>query len=62
MSWTVLGASGAIGRRLVGYLRQTGHVVYTPERGDPGVWTRPLGHVIYAIGLTADFRQRLDEV
>lgn len=58
MSWTVLGASGVIGRRMVAFLQQIGHTVYTPERGDLGVWTRPLGHVIYAIGLTADFRQR----
>lgn len=58
MNWTVLGAGGVIGRRLAGYLRKTGHAVYAPERDDPGVWQRPLGHVVYAIGLTADFRQR----
>lgn len=58
MSWTVLGASGTIGRRLVAQLRAAGQTVDTPGRGDAGLYRRPLGHVIYAIGLTADFRQR----
>jgi len=58
MSWTVLGASGTIGRRLVSRLRASGQTVATPGRDDDGLYRRPLGHVIYAIGLTADFRQR----
>jgi nucleoside-diphosphate-sugar epimerase len=58
MSWTVLGATGTIGRSLAAYLRAAGYTVHTPGRGDGGLYRRPLGHVIYAIGLTADFRQR----
>jgi nucleoside-diphosphate-sugar epimerase len=58
MNWTVLGASGVIGRHLVARLRAAGETVYTPGRGEPGLYQRALGHVIYAIGLTADFRQR----
>lgn len=58
MNYTVLGGSGVIGRHLAMRLRAAGHAVYTPGRGDPGQYGRPLGHVIYAIGLTADFRQR----
>ncbi|MDZ7921990.1 NAD-dependent epimerase/dehydratase family protein [Rhodoferax sp.] len=58
MSWTVLGANGTIGRRLVARLRATGQTVDTPGRGEAGLYRRPLGHVIYAIGLTADFRRR----
>jgi len=58
MSWTVLGSSGTIGRRLVARLRTAGQTVDTPDRGDAGLYRRPLGHVIYAIGLTADFRRR----
>ena len=57
MNWTVLGASGAIGRRLSAYLRAAGHTVYTPGRSE-NIYCRPLGHLIYCIGLTADFRQR----
>ncbi|QBK06329.1 NAD-dependent epimerase/dehydratase family protein [Hylemonella gracilis] len=35
-----------------------GEAVHAPVRGDASLYQRPLGHVIYAIGLTADFRQR----
>ncbi len=58
MNWTVLGATGVIGRQLVARLRADGQAVDTPGRDDPGLCTRPLGQVIYAIGLTADFRSR----
>lgn len=58
MSWTVLGAGGVIGRHLTTRLRAAGEVVFTPARDEPGLYEKPLGHVIYAIGLTADFRLR----
>lgn len=58
MNWTILGASGTIGRYLAARLRASGESVDTPERNASDLWGRPLGHVIYAIGLTADFRQR----
>lgn len=57
MNWTVLGASGTIGRKLSAHLRAAGHAVFSPGRGED-FYSRPLGHVIYAIGMTADFRQR----
>lgn len=55
--FTVLGATGTIGGRLVADLRARGHAVFTPPRGEnlSGV---PLGHAIYAIGITADFRTK----
>ncbi|MGH8352861.1 MAG: NAD-dependent epimerase/dehydratase family protein [Pseudomonas sp.] len=55
--FTVLGGSGFIGRHLVAHLRGAGHEVWAPARGE-AICARPLGHVIYAIGLTGDFRQR----
>ncbi|HZW24578.1 MAG TPA: NAD(P)-dependent oxidoreductase [Gallionella sp.] len=58
MRFTVLGASGFIGSHLAAYLRRAGHECMTPERGDPSIFADDLGHVIYCIGLTADFRQR----
>ncbi|MDT8428121.1 MAG: NAD(P)-dependent oxidoreductase [Pseudomonadales bacterium] len=58
MNFTVLGASGMIGRHLVSALQRRGERVFAPVRGDDTVFTRALGHVIYAIGLTADFRNR----
>lgn len=56
--YTVLGAPGFIGRNLVASLRSRGLSVWAPERGSPEIFLRPLGHVFYCIGLTADFRTR----
>lgn len=56
--FTVLGASGYIGRHLVAHLRRQGHTVWAPERGDAQVFSQQLGHVFYCVGLTADFRTR----
>jgi nucleoside-diphosphate-sugar epimerase len=56
--FTVLGAGGRIGRRLVANLRAQRHAVFAPARGDPAIGTLPLGHLIYAVGVTADFRTR----
>lgn len=58
MSFTVLGSSGTIGRHVVQYLRAQGEEIFTPLRNDETVYTRPLGHTIYAIGITSDFRTR----
>jgi len=60
---TVLGSGGFIGSHLARYLQHRGYCCNLPGRGDESFYTRPLGHVIYAIGLTADFRSRpLDTV
>lgn len=55
---TVLGAGGFVGRRLAGRLRADGVRCETPARDDRGLADRDLGHVIYCVGLTADFRTR----
>jgi nucleoside-diphosphate-sugar epimerase len=55
--FTVLGGHGFIGRHLVARIAALGHEVQAPERGSP--WPEgDLGHVVYAVGLTADFRTR----
>lgn len=60
---TVLGSTGFIGSHLVRHLRAQGHEYGAHARSDESEYARPLGHVIYAIGLTADFRSRpLDTV
>jgi nucleoside-diphosphate-sugar epimerase len=56
--WTVLGGRGFVGSRLVDHLRAQGAEVWVPDREDSGLWDRALGHVVYCIGLTGDFRQR----
>lgn len=56
--FTVLGASGYVGSHLVAHLRSCGYPVWAPARGDVEIFSRPLGHVFYCVGLTADFRTR----
>jgi nucleoside-diphosphate-sugar epimerase len=59
---TILGASGFIGSQLVKRLRDSAADFFAPERSAQ-IAGRPLGHVIYCIGLTSDFRSRpLDTV
>ena len=54
--FTVLGAEGYIGGRLAAHLRAEGHEVAAPPRGKPPA--RESGHVVYCVGVTADFRSR----
>lgn len=58
---TVLGAGGWIGAAAVADLRRQGRPVRAVDRAALPAWLAepdPQGPVIYAIGLTADFRQR----
>ena len=59
MKTTILGASGFIGSHLASHLREEKINYWAPERGDLAIYKHHLGHVIYCIGLTADFRTRL---
>ncbi len=58
MKFTVVGASGFIGGALTRKLQALGHEVFAPARGGNELLEQPLGHVIYAAGITADFRSR----
>ena len=58
MRFTVLGAGGFIGSQLLAALRADGHECFAPDRGDTRVFAANLGHAVYCIGLTADFRSR----
>ena len=58
MKFTVFGGNGFIGRNLVEYLKKKGHDVLAPARGTEDNLHGHLGHVIYSIGLTGDFRNR----
>jgi len=58
MKFTVVGASGFIGGALAARLTASDHEVYAPDRADRDLFAQYLGHVIYAAGVTADFRSR----
>jgi nucleoside-diphosphate-sugar epimerase len=60
MKFTVLGSTGFIGSRVAALARTQGHEVICPGRNE-SLQGRELGHVIYAIGITADFRSRPHE-
>ncbi|WP_162488543.1 NAD-dependent epimerase/dehydratase family protein [Azospirillum lipoferum] len=56
--FTVFGAGGFIGSHIVALLRRQGRTCRPIYRGSPPERGASLGHVIYCIGLTADFRSR----
>ena len=58
MKFTVLGSTGFIGRTMVSHLQESGYAVETPSRNFDGLRGGNLGHVIYAIGLTGNFREQ----
>ena len=56
--FTIFGGNGFIGRRLAAAMRRAGQPVSIPARDSRVRDLGSLGHVIYSIGLTADFRER----
>lgn len=54
----MFGGNGFIGSKIIQYLRENKYQVYAPSRDDEIDSNKNLGHVIYAIGLTGDFRTR----
>ncbi|HRA87069.1 MAG TPA: NAD(P)-dependent oxidoreductase [Planctomycetaceae bacterium] len=57
MKYTILGARGFIGSHVAAMAQSMGHDVYTPDRNED-LRGLDLGHVVYSIGVTADFRTR----
>ncbi|GLX68307.1 NAD-dependent epimerase/dehydratase family protein [Paenibacillus glycanilyticus] len=55
---TVIGARGFVGSHLAAQLSKNGYDVYCPEKVDPDVYAKPLGHLFYCAGITSDFRSR----
>ena len=57
-SATLIGGKGFVGRHLQARLRAEGWHCWVPQRDDPQLWERDLGHVFYCAGLTADYAER----
>src|ERR1700694_2502745 len=55
---TILGGSGFIGGRLIRRLDGGDWQIWAPDRS-ANLTNRHLGHVVYAIGVTGDFRSRV---
>jgi nucleoside-diphosphate-sugar epimerase len=55
---TVFGAAGYVGSALVANLKRTGREIVSITRENISTTPNDLGHAIYAIGLTSDFRKR----
>lgn len=60
-AFTIFGAGGFVGSALRAALARKGRAVRAIGREDWPAEGEALGHGIFAIGLTADFRQRLDQ-
>jgi nucleoside-diphosphate-sugar epimerase len=58
INFTIIGSTGFIGNALAKSLKAKSEIVFTPPRDDETVFSTSLGHVIYAAGVTADFRSR----
>ena len=56
MKFTILGSAGFIGSHLSNHLKAQGVECLTPEIRDLNDYNKSFGHVIYAIGITSDFR------
>jgi nucleoside-diphosphate-sugar epimerase len=57
MKFTVFGSTGFIGSNVTKSLAEKNVEVLTPERGE-FISSKNLGHVIYCVGVTGDFRSR----
>ena len=58
MKFSILGSTGFIGSHLQAYLKASNLECFCPGRNYVFNQTENLGHVIYGIGLTSDFRQK----
>lgn len=58
MKFTILGASGFIGRHLCDFLDKNHVDYFAPDRNYSFNKNQNLGRIIYCIGLTADFRSK----
>ena len=58
MKFSVFGSNGFIGSNMVNFLRNQKIECDTLDPNDEKIFERSLGHIIYCIGITADFREQ----
>jgi len=58
MKFSVFGSNGFIGSNIVNFLKSQKIECNVLEPNDEKIFERSLGHVIYCIGITGDFRER----
>ena len=58
MKFSIFGSKGFIGSNMTSYLKNQKIECDELEPDDEQIFEKPLGHVIYCIGVTADFRER----
>ena len=58
MKFSVFGFNGFIGSNMVDFLRNQKIECDEIDPNDPQVFEKNLGHVIYCIGVTGDFRKK----
>lgn len=58
MKFTIFGGGGFVGGKLASHLKHRGHEVFIPLRSAVDAMGQNLGHVVYAIGMTSNFRGR----
>jgi len=58
MKFSIFGSNGFIGSNMVDFLKSQKIEFDMLEPNDEKIFERPLGHVIYCIGITDDFKER----
>jgi nucleoside-diphosphate-sugar epimerase len=58
MKFSIFGSNGFIGSNMVKYLKNQNVEYEILDPNDEKIFEKELGHVIYAIGITGDFRER----
>ena len=58
MKFSIFGSNGFIGSNMINYLKNKKIEYELLDPNDEKIFERKLGHVIYAIGVTGDFRKR----
>lgn len=58
MKYTIFGGNGFIGSSIAKHLKQDQNEIIIPYKNDKSILDKDLGHVIYAAGITSDFKYR----